>query len=224
MLCAAALLFAGRFFWGSDSGDRVREPDLRQSPIHPPIVKTDGRINDDAAPRSRATIVNDPGLAARNPGAEAGAAADAIAIVPAAPEPAAARQGEIFPLDSLAAAAPARASTPPQLRSVPAGGSRAASKRQQAPPSGDMDIDILAALLAHVDAAKSSSAVAAAPAQKSAPQQTPFESLLLPLEERLRACPKANTLEGINCRETVCSSYWGKDPACPAPAKSADKD
>lgn len=35
-------------------------------------------------------------------------------------------------------------------------------------------------------------------------------------QRELQACPAANTLQGINCRDRVCARYAGRDPACPA--------
>jgi len=35
------------------------------------------------------------------------------------------------------------------------------------------------------------------------------------LQTSLRNCPPANTLEGVNCRQKICASYTGNDPACP---------
>lgn len=36
------------------------------------------------------------------------------------------------------------------------------------------------------------------------------------IQAQLRRCPKANTLEGIECRRKICAAHTGKDPACPA--------
>lgn len=36
------------------------------------------------------------------------------------------------------------------------------------------------------------------------------------IQAKLRRCPAANTLQGIECRRKICASLPGKDPACPA--------
>lgn len=35
------------------------------------------------------------------------------------------------------------------------------------------------------------------------------------VQEKLRACPKANTVAGIECRSQVCAQHAGEDAACP---------
>ncbi len=35
------------------------------------------------------------------------------------------------------------------------------------------------------------------------------------LQDALRKCPAANSVSGIACRQQVCGSYGGRDPACP---------
>ena len=35
-------------------------------------------------------------------------------------------------------------------------------------------------------------------------------------QRELQACPAANTVQGINCRDHVCARWAGRDPACPA--------
>lgn len=37
------------------------------------------------------------------------------------------------------------------------------------------------------------------------------------IQTRLRQCPRANTRQGLQCRQNVCAKYAGRDPACPAP-------
>ncbi|RNF83580.1 hypothetical protein [Montanilutibacter psychrotolerans] len=56
--------------------------------------------------------------------------------------------------------------------------------------------------------------VAAAPAG-SARTAAPTRSEQL--QAQLRECPRANTTNGIDCRQRVCAKHAGKDPACPAP-------
>lgn len=36
------------------------------------------------------------------------------------------------------------------------------------------------------------------------------------VQAKLRRCPAANTLQGVECRRKICASLAGKDPACPA--------
>jgi len=43
----------------------------------------------------------------------------------------------------------------------------------------------------------------------------------LEVQQQLRACPPANTLNGIRCRNEVCSHYAGQDAACPTPRARA---
>lgn len=47
------------------------------------------------------------------------------------------------------------------------------------------------------------------PAQAEAPAPTRAQ-------RELQACPAANTVQGINCRDHVCARWAGRDPACPA--------
>lgn len=37
-----------------------------------------------------------------------------------------------------------------------------------------------------------------------------------PAQRALQACPAANTVQGINCRDRICVRWAGRDPACPA--------
>lgn len=34
-------------------------------------------------------------------------------------------------------------------------------------------------------------------------------------QRELQACPAANTVQGINCRDRICARWAGRDPACP---------
>ncbi len=43
----------------------------------------------------------------------------------------------------------------------------------------------------------------------------------LAVQKQLRACPPPNTLNGIQCRNEVCSRYAGQDAACPTPRARA---
>ena len=36
-----------------------------------------------------------------------------------------------------------------------------------------------------------------------------------PTERELQACPAANTVQGIYCRDRICARWAGRDPACP---------
>jgi len=36
-----------------------------------------------------------------------------------------------------------------------------------------------------------------------------------PAQRELQACPAANTVQGINCRDRICARWAGRDPACP---------
>ena len=35
------------------------------------------------------------------------------------------------------------------------------------------------------------------------------------VQQKLRACPRANTVAGIECRSRVCAQHAGEDVACP---------
>lgn len=48
--------------------------------------------------------------------------------------------------------------------------------------------------------------------QQGAPSRPPHD-----VQALLRKCPKANTTQGLLCRQKVCARFAGKDPACPAP-------
>ncbi|MFD0739563.1 hypothetical protein ACFQZQ_09760 [Lysobacter koreensis] len=39
------------------------------------------------------------------------------------------------------------------------------------------------------------------------------------IQAKLRQCPRANTRQGLACRQKVCANHAGQDPACPAPVR-----
>lgn len=51
--------------------------------------------------------------------------------------------------------------------------------------------------------------------------KTPQLPTSLEVQQQLRACPPGNTLNGIRCRNEVCSRYAGQDAACPTPRARA---
>ncbi|NZA27078.1 hypothetical protein H0E84_11880, partial [Luteimonas sp. SJ-92] len=85
------------------------------------------------------------------------------------------------------------------------------------PPAGSQH-ESMDALVAQVQAqsdrnqAETSQALASLGGGREAPEQ-PARSPLV--QEKLRACPKANTLAGIECRSRVCAQHAGEDAACP---------
>lgn len=95
-----------------------------------------------------------------------------------------------------------------------------ATATERRPTSGkatrrDDDVDLLTALMRHLDSrpkAPPVSGAAAAPAV----QLTDAERI----ERRLKVCPAANTVAGVNCRQRICAGHLGESPSCPAPKKA----
>jgi hypothetical protein len=84
----------------------------------------------------------------------------------------------------------------------------------------DPDVDLLAALMAHV----------AAPA--SGPQKPANQTTLrrdkglapgeLSIADLVRRCERMQGNEALECRRRICDGYWGKAQACPAPRGTAN--
>lgn len=77
--------------------------------------------------------------------------------------------------------------------------------------SGDSDVALLAALLEHVE---ETSPAERAAIRKAADRQISAD----PVERRMQACPPANTVAGVRCRQRICAKYQGQTPACPTAA------
>lgn len=128
-------------------------------------------------------------------------------------------------------------------KAVPAA-SKPASKPSGARAEGgakDKDVDLIAALLAHV-----SPTASAAPEKKTARIKTPADARTMPasatprrernlktnrdivtrdsaesLESLVNRCRSLGFFEGELCRLRICSGMWGKDPACPTSTPSS---
>ncbi len=112
--------------------------------------------------------------------------------------------------------------------------SRKPAARATKPSSASADTDLLAALLTNIrdSPAPPASAVQKpqslddlvaqilveqpSPSSKEATvKMDPPAQGSAKLQTRLRNCPPANTLKGITCRQQLCATHKGADPACP---------
>lgn len=75
----------------------------------------------------------------------------------------------------------------------------------------DSDVDLLTALIKHVE-------VTGPVPHHSAksPRKRPASASASDVEEKMRACPAANTEAGVRCRERICRGHAGQAVACPA--------
>jgi hypothetical protein len=133
-------------------------------------------------------------------GAPAALAASGVRSSPAAPSaPASAK-------------VPVRKSSPgqtPKPRPAP----RVAGQRR------DPDVDLLAALMAHV-------AVPASSPQKPASHRTVRGGEAggrehLSIAQLVQRCEAMQGSKAVECRRRLCEGYWGKAQACPAPRRAA---
>lgn len=96
------------------------------------------------------------------------------------------------------------AAATPAARSAARSAARAA-RAAGTPATGEHDGDLFAALMRIIRQDD-----AGAPIAGTAPTASTRA------QRELQDCPAANTVQGINCRDRVCASYAGRDPACPA--------
>lgn len=79
--------------------------------------------------------------------------------------------------------------------------------RHAPPASHDADVALLTDLLRHVESGT--------PAERKRLDQIRGVNRGATLEERMQACPAANTAAGLRCRQKLCAGNEGKSPACP---------
>ena len=74
--------------------------------------------------------------------------------------------------------------------------------------ASDSDVALLAALITHVEKGGPGAW------EKTREMSDHVDSL----ERRMQECPRADTVEGLQCRQRICEGHEGESPACPAPA------
>lgn len=79
--------------------------------------------------------------------------------------------------------------------------------RHAPPASHDADVALLTDLLRHVESGT--------PAERKRLDQIRGTTPDATIEERMQACPAANTAAGLRCRQKLCVGNAGKSPACP---------
>ncbi len=72
----------------------------------------------------------------------------------------------------------------------------------------DSDVALLAALITHVEKGGPGAW------EKTREMSDHVDSL----ERRMQECPRADTVDGLKCRQRICEGHEGESPACPAPA------
>lgn len=110
---------------------------------------------------------------------------------------------------------PAMSTAEPRVVATAAGSGskkRAAPRRERASPprdtpTKDADVDLLAALMAHV-AGRETAAVSASYAAPT-------------IAELVRSCRTLAAGAARRCRQRICEDYWGKADACPVQARAA---
>ena len=182
------------------------------APVQQPARIIDAPAGDPApAVRANPLAVIQPGSG----GTGKDAAGESIAAQP----PTATAAPPASPTPRRASAAPARtaprsaaAEADNNLISTLLGIIRQDGGAEAAPSSMD-------SLVAHILAEneRTHSETSAALASLGQPQPAQAEAPALTRAQReLQACPAANTVQGINCRDHVCARWAGRDPACPA--------
>ncbi|WP_189456059.1 hypothetical protein [Cognatilysobacter bugurensis] len=202
---AAAVLAGG--LYGLTRGPESAAP----GPVVTSAAEADARAETVPAPAAAATIVDAPDDGPTPFEATEAAAAAAPAVVPVvAPSPFANPPAAPAPRER----APAPAQTPRPRRATPPPEAQSANGKS----------DLFATLLHNIEQAPPAASVGHRPtpmdelvqqirrengqAQARAPQD---------VQAMLRACPKANTARGVQCRQKICTRFAGTDPACPAP-------
>lgn len=91
---------------------------------------------------------------------------------------------------------------------APATASAPAKVVRRATPAGhDADVALLTDLLKHVESGT--------PAERKRLDRIRGEDSNETIEERMQACPAANTAAGLRCRQKLCAGNAGKSPVCP---------
>lgn len=179
----------------------------------------------------RASAPNPPAPAAPAVEAPAATATARIETVATSEPHAAAEAGHPFaalspsspPVESAVATVaaavpskPAMSTAEPRIVATAAGSGskkRAAPRRERASqprdtPTEDADVDLLAALMAHVAGHEAGTAVNASYAAPT-------------IAELVRSCRALAAGAARRCRQRICEGYWGKAEACPVQARAA---
>lgn len=119
------------------------------------------------------------------------------------PAPVTAPTAERVAVAKPAGSGPKRRATPPRERAA----------KPTPSTSGDADVDLLAALMAHVSGNEVTAAgpVRSTRVARSAPT----------IAELVRNCDAMAAAAARHCRQRICDGYWGKADACPVKAKPA---
>ncbi len=120
------------------------------------------------------------------------------------------------PADSAASIAESRvvAKAPgsgPKKRATP---QRERTAKRDSPASGDADVDLLAALMAHVSGNEAMAAGRPA-ARTRVAHSAPT------IAELVKSCSAMTATAARHCRQRICEGYWGKAEACPVKARPA---
>lgn len=201
-----------------------------------PPISGEGRTP--AAPAAPAVIVDAPQSRAATAPSEAGSPVGSSKPMDASPFAAVSREAQDSPFDAPSSEPPraargssaARALSTATAKPVPVAAAKPVDSSQRSraaatrtPAEAQRDTELLATLLRNIERAE------AAPVRTGS-TRTPMDDLVLKLENReklaqsdtsvqslLSRCPKANTPQGLLCRQKVCARFAGADPACPLP-------
>ncbi|WP_407351262.1 hypothetical protein [Luteimonas sp. R10] len=188
-----------------------------------PVVDPSGTVE-----RRGAVIVDDP--AADETRAALAAIASATGGDEAEP-PARARANASANAGGTRRHAPAASRTPPKRASPTATATQPATGNdlistllriiKQDGAASAQQHESMDALIAQVQAEddrarnQNSAALASLGGAQSGTTAPPAPARSPVVQEKLRACPKANTIAGIECRSRVCAQHAGEDAACP---------
>ncbi|KAB7769658.1 hypothetical protein CKY51_05790 [Xanthomonas maliensis] len=215
---ATLLALAGIALWSwlSQPKDEFAGGDSAEPSTPLPASVSDHASSDAAG----AMIVEDPAAHA--------AAAEALTPAPTVPPPAGAA-GEPLAAVPGDAGKPATAAT---TKPRPAGGKAAAPPAKQGREDSEDLLGTLLgiikqdpnkpkhesmdALVAQIQADDKRAAAEGDAAMDTIDPSAGRTSNDSGIQAQLRRCPKANTVEGMECRRKVCANVAGKDPACPA--------
>jgi hypothetical protein len=146
------------------------------------------------------------------------AAAAAVAVAASAPTTTAAAPARDAGArkSSSPQRSPARAAAPYRTAQGKPPAARVATRR--AAPSGDPDVDLMAALMNHMGGPAAAGGSAALPGRGTgsaiaAALPSAEQATIAGLVSSCRTKPKA---EADACRQQICKGYWGKAEACPA--------
>lgn len=130
----------------------------------------------------------------------------AMAALPAAPVSRLADSAASIAESRTAAKAPGSG---PKKRATP---QRERTAKRDSPASGDADVDLLAALMAHVSGNEATAAGRPA-ARTRVAHSAPT------IAELVKSCSAMTATAARHCRQRICEGYWGKAEACPVKAR-----